>query len=174
MNHNPLEPEELRSLVATLCEAQGWRPISDELLQQFWREVKDISGHEVIRMFGNSMATPYLKPAMLLDGLKQERRRLLEEQVASVPSGHKRYADMSPKEQAAYMAAQKLARDKLKADLASLYQQGKIPTTRVGGFSSLADVLVRTGPHRGESLMDEVIAEVEARDRLEAAGGSFR
>jgi hypothetical protein len=171
MNHNPLEPEELRSLMATLCEAQGWRFISDELLQQFWREVKDLSGYDVIRIFGNSMATPYLKPAMLLDELKRERWRVLQEQIASVPSGHKRYADMSPREQAAYRAAQQLARENLKARLADLYQQGEIPATRVGGFSSLADVSVRSGPRRGESLMDEVIAEVEARDRLEAASG---
>jgi hypothetical protein len=167
MNHNPLEPEELRSLMATLCEAQGWRLISDELLQQFWREVKDLSGYDVIRIFGNSMATPYLKPAMLLDELKRERWRVLQEQIASVPSGHKRYADMSPREQAAYRAAQQLARENLKARLAAL---DHIPTTRVAGFSSLGDMLVRTGP-RGESLMDQVAAEVEARDRLEAASG---
>jgi hypothetical protein len=163
-----LTMEGLRSLME---EMQTWHGnkfrLDDDAMERLFDYCRQCSLDELVKLFGKAYAESFLTPAQLLGSVKQLVRQELERKASAVPSGYKRYADMSDREKDAYIAAQQLAKQKLKANLAQLHREGKLPTTRVGGFSSIGDVMV-------PAMLGQALDEAAFSDRLEAAGGSFR
>jgi|LakMenEpi03Aug12_release.lakeMendotaPanAssembly.Ray.scaffolds.fasta_scaffold277707_2 hypothetical protein len=130
-----LTMEGLRSLME---EMQTWHGskfrLDDDAMERLFDYCRQCSLDELVKLFGKAYAEPFLSPAQLLASVKQLVRQELERKASAVPSGYKRYADMSDREKDAYIAAQQLAKQKLKANLPNFTGRANYPLPGWEGF----------------------------------------
>jgi len=153
-----MELSDFRETLKLLQEAHNWRPIGDMLTAQMYRSIAGISDDDYLKLVGDFVAIPHQTPAHLLQAIKALRGRLLKESEAAAAPRQRSYADMSPTEQQSYHATIARVKGELADNLAQLYAAGRVPTTKVAGFSSVGQMLAGQTLKRG---LDELLLEAE-------------
>ena len=136
-----MEIEDFRETLKLLGEAHTWRPIGDLLATQLYRAIADIPDEDYLRLVGDFVALPNQTPAHLLQAIKGLRGRLLKEREAAASPKFKGWRDMTEAERNSYAATIARVKGNLADELARLYAAGRIPTTKIQGFSSVGSLL---------------------------------
>jgi hypothetical protein len=153
-----MTPEDFRDSIELISQAHNWRPIGELLEAKLYQAIAEIPDEDYLRLTGDFIALPSQTPAHLLQSIKALRGRRLKELESAASPNHKGWRDMSPAERASYQATIARVKAKLSDDLARLYAAGRIPVTRVPGFSSTGSLLANQILKRG---LDELLLEAQ-------------
>lgn len=151
---------DFQETLASAAEAQRWRPIGEMLARKLYArvmggtedrignggkrekfQVEGIGVDAYLVLLGDFIATPNQTPADLFAAIKVVHGRQLKEREAAVRPHHKGWRDMTEAERQSYQATIARVKAKMADDLAQLHAEGKIPVTKVAGFSSVGSLL---------------------------------
>lgn len=151
---------DFQETLASAAEAQRWRPIGEMLAAKLYARVmggtedrlgnggkkekfkiEGIGLDAYLVLLGDFVATPNQTPADLFVAIKAVHSRQIKEREASVRPHHRGWRDMTEAERESYQATIARVKTKMADDLAKLYAAGKIPITKVSGFSSVGSLL---------------------------------
>lgn len=150
--------DDFRDSLSLIAQSQNWRPIGEQLIAMLYNSALSIAEEDYARLVGDFIAIPHQTPAHLLQAIKAARGRRLKEMESAAAPGHKGWRDMNEAERTSYQATIARVKAKLADDLARLYAVGRIPTTRVLGFSSTGSLLANQVLKRG---LDELQLEAQ-------------
>ena len=160
--------KDFQETLESAAEAHRWRPIGEMLASKLYAKVmggieerignggrkEDVRVDGIgldayLVLLGDFVATPNQTPADLFAAIKAVRSRQLKAVETAAAPSHKGWRDMTEAQRLSYQATIARVKAKLADDLARLHVAGKIPTTRVTGFSSVGNLLagqiLRTG-----------------------------
>lgn len=136
-----MTPEDFRDSLELIGQAHNWRPLGDLLIAKLEQSIAEIPDEEYLKLVGDFIALPSQTPAHLLQSIKALRGRRLKELESAAAPSHKGWRDMTEAQRTSYAATIARVKAKLSDDLARLYVAGRIPTTRVSGFTSVGTML---------------------------------